>query len=150
MNRVVEILRKLYILVEELERLHEGRRFTPDGHMVGSIGEAWAKWLYGVDLLPASTPCHDAKTADGRLVQVKATQGRSVALYDEPQHLVVLKLLRDGTAEEVYGGPAWEAAGKKAKNGQRPISIAKPQALMENVPDDKRLARCPPSAEKEG
>lgn len=153
MNRVVEILRKLYVLVDELERLHEGRRFTLDGHMVGSIGEVWAKWLYGVELLPTSTPCHDAKTADGLLVQVKATQGKSVSLYSEPHHLIVLKLLRDGTAEEVYNGPgspAWEAAGKKGKNGQRPISIVKLRALMGNVPGDKRLARSPQPEEKEG
>ena len=30
---------KLYELVHELEQIHPGRHFTPDGHMVGSLGE---------------------------------------------------------------------------------------------------------------
>jgi hypothetical protein len=29
----------IYCAVEELEALYPGRKFTPDGHLVGSIGE---------------------------------------------------------------------------------------------------------------
>jgi hypothetical protein len=29
----------IYRAVEELEKAYHGRKFTPDGHLVGSIGE---------------------------------------------------------------------------------------------------------------
>jgi hypothetical protein len=45
----------MYRLIDELETMFEGRHFTPDGHTVGSIGEALAGHYYGLQLLPAST-----------------------------------------------------------------------------------------------
>ncbi len=143
MDRSVELIRAIFSNAKELEDLH-GRRFTPDGHMVGSIGEVWAASLYDVTLLPMSTPIHDATAPDGRLVQIKATQRSSVALYDEPEHLIVLKLRTDGTAEEAFNGPGapvWAAAGKMGKNSQRQISLAKLRNLMNDVPEPSRLAR---------
>lgn len=34
-----EIIRELYKITAELEEKYPGRRFTPDGHLIGSIGE---------------------------------------------------------------------------------------------------------------
>lgn len=33
------LVQRLYRITSELEELYPGRHFTPDGHMVGSIGE---------------------------------------------------------------------------------------------------------------
>ena len=33
------LVKQLYITVNELEVMFPGRHFTPDGHMVGSLGE---------------------------------------------------------------------------------------------------------------
>jgi hypothetical protein len=142
MDRAVPLIVRLYDIVDELEQLFPGRRFTPDGHMVGSIGEAWAKWIFDLELLPGSAEKHDAKASDGRLVQIKATQGSSFAIYDEPDHLIALKLLRSGRVEVVYNGPGgapWREAGAKGKNGQRPISLAKLQTLDGVVAEVDRL-----------
>jgi hypothetical protein len=142
MERVVQLLVDLYKIVDELESIFPGRHFTPDGHMVGSLGEAWAKWMFDLELLPGSAETHDAMSRDGRLVQVKATQGGAVALYGKPDHLVVLRLHRTGHATVEYngpGGPAWEGAGKLGKNGQRPISLSKLRLLDQNVKDAERL-----------
>lgn len=38
-------------------------------------------------------------------MQVKATQIDRVSLYSEPGHLIVLRLSRDGSAEEIFNGP---------------------------------------------
>ncbi len=143
MKRFRTLIVELYKIVDELDAMFPGRRFTPDGHMVGSIGEAWAKWMFNLQLLRGSTERHDAKAKDGRLVQIKATQGNAVAIYDEPQHLVVLKLSRKGTADVIYngpGGPAWRRAGAKQKNGQRRISLATLRTLDRTVADTDRLA----------
>ena len=59
-DRVAAIVGELYELVDRLEHLYPGRRFTLDGHLVGSIGEALAAEMYGLVLLPASAETHDA------------------------------------------------------------------------------------------
>jgi len=126
----------------DLERLFPGRRFTLDGHLVGSIGEVLAAHRYGLSLLPASTQGHDAKAENGVLVQVKATQRDQVGISSQPQNLIVLKLLADGAVEEVFNGPgeiAWHHAGPVQKTGQRPISVSKLKKLMGSVSADRRL-----------
>jgi hypothetical protein len=116
-DHIPGIVQRLYALVGELHHHFPGRRFTPDGHLVGSLGEVLAAYHYDLELLPASTAGHDARSRDGRLVQVKATQGARVAIRSEPDHLLVLRLLQDGTIEEVYNGPgglAWARLGRTA------------------------------------
>jgi hypothetical protein len=76
------------------------------------------------------------------LVQVKATQGRAVALRAEPQYLLVLHLSRSGQLTEVFNGPgsaAWACCGPMQRNGQRPVSLAKLRRLMAEVPTEQRL-----------
>lgn len=138
------LVTRLYDLVHELEAAFPGRPFTPDGHLVGSLGEVLASHHYSLTLLPCSTTCHDATSTDGRLVQIKATQGRSVALRAAPEHLLVIQLQRDGRIEEIYnrpGTPAWEAAGKLQRNGQRAIALTKLRHLMQHVAPHEQLAR---------
>jgi hypothetical protein len=143
-DHVPDIVQRLYALVGELERHFPGRKFTPDGHLVGSLGEVLAAYYYDLELLTASTERHDARSREGRLVQVKATQGRTVALRSEPEHLLVLSLLRDGTVDEVYNGPghlAWARIGAPQKNGQFPLSLSTLRKLMASVPDQSRLPK---------
>ncbi|TAH10725.1 MAG: hypothetical protein EAZ11_11610 [Curvibacter sp.] len=141
------LIRELYDLVARLENMFPGRHFTPDGHLVGSIGEAFASYYYGVKLHRASFEGHDG-TVGERLVEVKATQGTKVALSSEPQHLLVLKLFKDGSFEEVYNGPGaqvWarcnppQAANKSnRKRGQYHVSLSVLKTMMATV--DKTLA----------
>ena len=138
------IVQRLYDLVRELKAAFPGRPFTPDGHLVGSLGEVLASHYYDLTLLPCSTECHDAQAHDGRLVQVKATQGKSVALRAQPDHLLVIQLKKDGTIEELYNGPgalAWQHCGRQQKNGQSPISVSTLRRLMKDVPEHERLSR---------
>ena len=77
-KRFPKLIAELYGLVDELEAMFPGRKFTPDGHMVGSLGEAIAAHHYGLDLMTMSNEGYDA-VIDGRKVEIKATQGVSVA-----------------------------------------------------------------------
>jgi len=141
-DRVPELVRQLYLLVAEFESLFPGRKFTPDGHLVGSIGEVVAAHRYGLKLYAASTEAHDAQASDGRQVEIKATQGNAVALRAASVHLIVLHLARDGSCSEVFNGPGdlvWAHCGAMQKNGQRPISLPKLRVLMEQVSKDERL-----------
>lgn len=142
-DAVPGLIGELYGLVNRLESLFPGRRFTPDGHLVGSIGEVIAAHRYGLILLPNSSQGLDALAPGGRLVEIKATQGRSVGLREKPNHLIVLHLSSAGQASEVYNGPgevAWDFAGAMQKrNGQRPISLSKLRLLMAQIPMNQRI-----------
>ena len=139
-----EKIRELYRITAELEEKYPGRRFTPDGHMVGSIGEVYAAEKYGLSLLEASSEKHDARSANGRLIQIKITQTDRVSIYSEPDYLLVMKMKHDGTIEEVYNGKGaapWENAGKVQKNGQRSIGLRKLASLNDAVPPEDRIRR---------
>lgn len=143
-GEVPSLLADLYRIVGRLEELFPGRKFTPDGHLVGSIGEAVAARMFGLSLLNAATEAHDAETADGgTLVQIKMTQrNRGVGLSAEPEHLLVLRLATDRSVEVVYNGRGrapWSAAGKMQKNGQRPILLSRLRALDGEVAASERL-----------
>ena len=148
MNEGIEaiplLVKELYAVVHKLEGYFQGRKFTLDGHLVGSIGEVLAAYYYNLELFRASTEAHDACCPEGRKVQVKATQRNSVGLRCEPQHLLVLKLGEDGNFSEIFNGPghvAWNNSGPKQKNGQRSISVSRLRLLMEQIPENQRLRR---------
>jgi hypothetical protein len=143
-DQVPKLVRRLYSLVAEFEALFPGRKFTPDGHLVGSIGEVLAAHRYALSLCPASSEAHDGTTKDGRQVEIKATQGSTVALRAEPQHLIVLHLNKEGHATEVFNGPGalvWSNCGAMQKNGQRPVSLARLRKLMAEVPASQQLPK---------
>jgi hypothetical protein len=145
-ERLPQIIRDIYRCVADLEAMFPGRHFTPDGHMVGSIGEALAAHYYGFDeLFVASNRSHDGRVGE-RLVQVKATQKKRIAISSEPQHLLVFRLHKEGSFDEIYNGPGcrvWAlVSGKKLpKNGQHPVSVPALMRLMLDVPESLRLPR---------
>lgn len=144
-EKVPEMIIQLYEIVDKLESCFPGRKFTPDGHMVGSIGEVLASYYYGIELLPASAATHDGISKDGRYVQIKATQAKSVGIRSCPDYLLVLLIKRDGSFEEVYNGPGeivWASSSRMQSNGQRSISTTKLRSLMENVNVDTKIKHC--------
>ena len=125
----------IYHAVAKLERLYPGRKFTPDGHLVGSIGEAIAAEYFDLTLRSMSKHGHDAIDADGHEVQIKLTEGNSVSMFADCERLIVLRIVSPEEAEIVYdgpGAPAWAAAGSMQKNGQRKISLTKLRAMAAN------------------
>ena len=133
----------LYRIVGELEAIFPGRHFTPDGHLVGSLGECLAGYDYGLELTTASTTGVDA-VKDGRQIEIKATQRNRVALRSEPEHLLVLKLDRKGSWQEIYNGPGnlvWAELKDKPRpsNGQYQISLNRLNVLMMDVSKRDKL-----------
>ena len=133
MAKVQRLIPSLFKLVKELneEFASEQRKFTPDGHMVGSIGEVVAAYAFDLELLPVNTKNHDARMADGRLVQIKLTGSRSIGLRGSPNHLLVLRF-QDSRFKIVYNGPGklvWKNCGPRQSNGQYAIGLTKLQTL---------------------
>lgn len=108
-----------------------GRPFSPDGHLVGSLGEVLAADLLDLTLMPPSNEGYDAIDSQGHKVEIKATTRKSVSLSasgTRAERLVVVVLDDDGKGSIVYDGEcddAWAAAGKPQKNGQRAISLTR-------------------------
>ena len=141
-NEVTNLLDELYSASERLERLFPGRSFPLDGHLVGSMGEVIAAYMFNLDLLAASNFGHDAIAENGKLVEVKLTQGNRVSIRHQPEHLIALQRPKGGQVCVIYNGPgalAWENAGTMQKNGQRAISLSKLTKLNRSVHDHMRL-----------
>ena len=142
-ERLPALIGDLYRIVAELETMFPGRHFTPDGHLVGSLGECLAAYHYELELMPASSPGVDA-VKNGRNIEIKATQGQRIAIRSGPEHLLVLRLDREGGFSEVYNGPGdlvWKEFQGKAtpSNGQYQISLSRLAALMRRVSPELRL-----------
>jgi len=137
-------VRQLLKLVDRLEKRHPGRHLTLDGHIVGSLGEVYAKERYKLDeLFAASNKTHDARKGK-RLIQIKTTQGDYIGISSEPQYLLVLKLSRDGSFTEIYNGPGhlvWQQVKgrKRPKNGQYSVRLMALKKLMESIPTRQRI-----------
>lgn len=139
-------VRELYRLVKNFETMFPGRLFTPDGHMVGSIGECLVAEAYDLKLMPPSNQGFDATTQEGKEVEIKATQGERVAFRSCPQHTIIIKLMKDGTFEECYNGPGdliWKEFENRTlpKNGQFQISISKVKTLNKSIKSNLKIQR---------
>ena len=134
-------LRELLSIVTELESRFPGRKFTLDGHLFGSLGEAIAKYFYNIELAPTGTKTHDG-TKDGKNVQIKITQGDAVDINDIPDHLLVLFFCKkEGEVYEVYNGPCdWLKNCKRTNNGWYTRSLKKLYEENMKISDDDRLA----------
>ncbi|MEX0827865.1 MAG: hypothetical protein WD005_02830 [Haliea sp.] len=134
---VSTLLTTLYETVDQLEGMFPGRKFTPDWHLVGSIGEVIAAYMFDLSLFSNSYAGHDAESQDGTLVQIKFTQGnRAAAIRSEPVHLIVLRLTHERDVEIVYNGPGsqpWNTAGKRQSNGQRCMNLSRLRKLNASV-----------------
>lgn len=130
----------MYAVVKELEDefVDEERKFTLDGHLVGSIGEVVAAYAFGLKLYRPGIETHDAETDDGKRVQVKLTGGiRGILLSSKPDYLIVLQL-RDYKFTVVYNGPGapvWgRCGGDTTVRGNHPIGLGALRSLQPTVP----------------
>ncbi|MFQ1884492.1 DUF6998 domain-containing protein [Aeromonas veronii] len=145
-KRFQRLVQQLYSTVEELEEMFPGRHFTPDGHMVGSIGECLVADAYGLELMNASNKGYDALSRSGLQVEIKATQAKSVAFRSQPEHTIAIKILPNGTFEEIFNGPGnlvWQQFDGKPlpSNGQYQISLNKLKELNKQVDKSQRILR---------
>jgi hypothetical protein len=139
-------IRIIYQAVKILEEGYPGRKFTPDGILVGTLGEVLAEEKYELDLLPPKTKDFDAKDCRGRRVQIRCNQRNTTPIKKgaKKDMILALKLLPDGSIEEIFNGPASVAhqltVGRKADSaGFVGLSHNKLRKLMESVPESKRV-----------
>lgn len=131
-NHCREQIKQVFETCHELSMLTR-RPISPDGHLVGSLGEIFAAAELGLSLTPPSNKGYDAVDSQGNKVEIKATTGKSVSLSasgTEATRLVIVVLDRTGEASIAFDGSAqavWGLAGPAQKNGQRRVSLSKIQ-----------------------
>lgn len=145
-NSIKDRVKQLMKIVNDLEKDFPGRRFTLDGHLVGSIGEVIAASCYAVKLSKPSEKTHDG-VADGRKVQIKMTQQNNIMISSKPEHLLVLYLNNEsGEVYEVYNGPGdlvWNSKDYFDIHNYKHFSVGKLMELDKNVKPDERLQSDP-------
>ncbi len=139
---IMKKLGELLEIVDELEHVYPGRKFTLDGHLFGSIGEILSEYYYNIQLHKTNTKKHDG-VVDGKEVQIKITQGTSVDINDIPDYLIVLFLHKDSReVYEVYNGPGtFLAECQKNKNGWYNRALTTLNKRNGVVPEHERIMR---------
>ena len=135
-EEVPALITNLLASTQRLNELFEGRPLTPDGHLVGSIGEVVAEYVYDVKLTPSSTAQIDAFTLDGRSIQIKLTgeNGTSFGFRWSSKRavrsadlLIAMQLTKVGFVE-IYNGPFpanFLENRRDTSNGQISIALSK-------------------------
>ena len=136
-HQLPQLLASLYRVLEQLESVFPGLLFAPDGLMADSLGKALVSYHYGISLHPASDNGHDG-TVGGRNIQIRVTQLDTIAINSEPEHLIAIRLLKDGSFEELYNGPGanvWRLVSEKRrpKNGQYAVRVSQLRNLMKSA-----------------
>ena len=149
-QEVRHLLEDLYKASGRLAEIFYGRKFSLDGHLVGSIGEVIAAYMFDLELVTASSKAHDALAPDRRRVEIKMTQGAKVSLRHPAEHLLVLHRPQGGPVCIVYNGPGqpvWDRARgrssdrvrRRSSNGQYSIGVKTIKELDKLVDPTKRL-----------
>lgn len=144
-ERFSEALKRIYAAVADLEKMFPGRHFTPDGHMVGSLGEAIAEYHYGVKLYKPGSHTYDGEKV-GKKIQIKTTQGDGTYLTTGSGTLLVFKIEKDGEFEAIYNGDAgrvWAvlADRKETKAGEKMITLKQLRVLNEMVCENEKITK---------
>ncbi len=139
-----DLVRLIFQACAELSR-RSGRSVSPDGHLVGSLGEIHAAHALGLRLETASNAGFDAVDSLGGRVEIKTTTRASISLSTSgtlAERLIVVQLdAKTGAAQIIYDGDAavaWDVAGKPGKNGQRSLSLSKLQSVAMQAVSETR------------
>ncbi len=140
--RLKKAIRNLYLSVEKLRSAFPDKPFTPDGRMVGDIGEAIAAIKFNVVLDKKLRQHWDGYRKDSlgnkREVQIKTTQKDETYLKKPPHDgdLLVFQIFKSGDWRCCYDGdivPVWESLSnqKPDYSGAKFIKLNKLKELKE-------------------
>ena len=146
MHKLHEAIRKMFLAREELHSTFPKKPFTPDGRMIGDIGEAIAEIYYKVTIDSKLRKHWDGLREDDNYkfpeVQVKATQKDETYLKEPPHDgsLLVFKIYPDGKHECCYNGSivrVWEYLVKQKpdKTNAKIISLVNLKSLNDKISD---------------
>lgn len=148
-RQIKEALALIFQGINHLTRAFPNRHFTIDGRLVGDIGEVIAALEYDLTLDAVQRRGHDARTSDGRNVQIKATFKDHLTLRYECDLYLGIKLHPNGDFEEIYNGPIElirQRFGTRQGFGSALLSFPNKRLRELNalIPADHRVSRRQP------
>lgn len=115
------------------------------GNLLGDFGELVAIDHYGLQRATAGSGEYDARTVDGKSVQIKTNRAASqIGFRGDPELLLVRRVADDGSWEEVYFGPFAPVKGASrfsSRDNKHMIAVAKLR-LMAPARADALVASC--------
>ncbi len=145
---VPDAIKQLLGIVGRLHVAFPQKAFTLDGRLVGDLGEVLVEQMYELALLEGLQKHYDAKTPEGRHVQIKATMKANVTFPVDhtPDYYLAVKIHSDGSIEEIFNGPGIIARDlikgrKDTKTNLHSISIGALQRQQSKVQDVDRIRR---------
>lgn len=145
---IPEAIKQLLLIVKKLHSVYPQKYFTLDGRLVGDLGEILVENAYTVELYEDIQRHYDAKTLDGRKVQIKATMQNSLTFPVDhiPEYYLGIKIHADGTFTEIFNGPgkiAWESVmnRKPTKTNLHSVAVNTLILLNKKVPVQERIQR---------
>ena len=100
------IMATLFSAQNALRALAPEFRWAGLGNLLGDYGEFIVIEAYGLIKADSVSAGYDARTKDGKTVQVKASHAADqIGFRGEADLMLILKVGLDGTWEEVYFGP---------------------------------------------
>ena len=126
----------IYEIANELGREFNIAKCTPDGHLLGAIGQIAAKIAFGLQFGSGEkehncTWSDNGKTLD---IQVRSTGRGSVAIRKEPEYLIAIEIAETGRLYLLYNGPG-KFVWKKIQHQKQPQKSASKNQLWEAQQD---------------
>ncbi|MBQ0960587.1 hypothetical protein KAK06_16655 [Ideonella sp. 4Y11] len=144
---IPEAVKQLLGIVQRLHRAFPHKAFTLDGRLVGDLGEVLVEQMYDLTLLEGLQKHYDAKTPDGKHVQIKATMKANVTFPVDhtPDYYLAVKIHPDGRLEEIFNGPGSivreQIKGRKAtKTNLHSISIGALRKVQGEVKATEKIS----------
>lgn len=118
--KIHKAVKKLLGITKVLRQRYPNRKFTLDGLLVSDIGRTLVEQDYELELFGGQVKHYDAKTPDGRKVQIKTTMKDSLTFPCDhtPCLYLGIKVCSDGSYEEIFNGPG--KAARKAIENRKP------------------------------
>jgi hypothetical protein len=98
---------EIYKIADELGDAYGIGTCTPDGHLMGAIGQIAAKIGFGLEFRSEEEE-HNCTWSDGSRkinVQVRCTGRGNIALRRKPEHLIALEITPKGRIRVLFNGP---------------------------------------------
>ena len=134
----------IYEIANELGREFNISKCTPDGHLLGAIGQIAAKIAFGLQF-GSNEKEHNCTWSDkGKIlnIQVRSTGRGSVAIRKEPEYLIAIEITETGRLYLLYNGPGkfvWEMV----RHQKQPQKYASKNQLLEAQQDVSLSSQIP-------
>lgn len=109
----------IYNIANELGKEFKITKCTPDGHLLGAIGQIAAKMAFELDFGSERTEHNCTWTSDDGTkidIQVRSSGKGSIAIREEPEYLIAIGINENGKLQLLYNGPGkyvWEIIEKQ-------------------------------------